>query len=270
MAEELLTARLGERRREFRAELAAADRLLAPTVEMAETSERLYGRASGSIEVLHPGLSRKIPPLHAAQRRAPWDGRRPLSILCFGERRPDSGLLDLVHALRGLPRNTFELVITGAEGDAEYEARLHDASLGLPVHFFGPYRTTQLATVASACDLAAFPAQSPLGRAQAVEEALALGLPVWCTDQADGARWIVRDETRNASSVALASAPGRILPAGDAAAWTRAFEALLRTPDQLTEQRKAIPDEFGTAADAARELGRLFDDLLAHTVRQAS
>jgi glycosyltransferase involved in cell wall biosynthesis len=81
-----------------------------------------------------------------------------------------------------------------------------------------------------------------------VDEALALGLPVWVSD-------------RGALPERLGGA-GLALPAGDPAAWSAAVLDTLDDPRRLARWRAAIPARHRTAADAAAELEALYREVL--------
>ena len=51
---------------------------------------------------------------------------------------------------------------------------------------------------------------------------------------------------------------GRVLPAEDAGAWTRALAAVLADPAELECERAALPARVRTSTDAARELDALY------------
>ena len=81
-----------------------------------------------------------------------------------------------------------------------------------------------------------------------LDEAHALGLPVWVSDL-------------GALPERVAGA-GRVLPANDREAWRSAFSELLRTPGMLADERAALPSRVRTARDAAGEIDSLYRELL--------
>lgn len=255
--------------------LGSADHLIVPNAEIESSLRDRFPTLGDRIEVRQSGLARVIPPMHVAQRRAPWDGKRPLSLFHFGRRTSASGLECLIQSLQGFPSEKFELVLAGGEGEAGIDDRLTFLAAGLPLHFFGPYQTSQLAALAAACDLAVFPSGTDRGLGLVIDEALALGLPVWCCPEADPLGRIrpVTDPASEAGRGGLKrveSRPGRILAAESETDWSRAFEELLEDPEQLDAERHAVPRSFETTKDAVDRLESLLSGLLAEAVCKAS
>ncbi|MEM7517308.1 MAG: glycosyltransferase, partial [Planctomycetota bacterium] len=217
------------------------------------------------LQVHEPGLCLEVPKTHDSVRRTPWRGDRPLSLLHFGHRRREKGLLDLVQALRELPSGTVELVACGPEKEPGFDAELRAAAAEhFPLHLFGAYDGGQLAALASACDFAAFPSRIEEADALVVDEALALGLPVWASTGADP-QGRIQSGARSTSET-LESAPGRVLHAADPQTWRAAFEELLSSPEQHEEERAALTWSRGnqrTAQEAASELEGLLLELQA-------
>ena len=81
-----------------------------------------------------------------------------------------------------------------------------------------------------------------------LDEALALGLPVWVSD-------------RGALHERVADA-GRVLPAEKPEAWANALRDLLENPSLHARERARVPAALPTAADAARRLEALYRTLL--------
>ena len=256
-------------------ELVHADRILVATHEIADLLVEAQSALAGRLEVCSFGLCRSISPLRASQRRAAWDGSRPMSLFHFGRRSESSGLPALLDGLRELPTGRFELVLAGGEAEPGFDSSLERRAGETPVHFFGPYQTDQLAALGSACDLAVFPGSIARGQGPVVDEALALGLPVWCCEAADPLGRIREPEGTpfalgQARLQRVQSRPGRILPANSPDAWTSAFEQLLEDPEQHHAERHAIPQSFETTSERVARLENLFGDLLSHAFRKAS
>ncbi len=254
-----------ERRKSFLAELAAADRVL---VSSAAQQEVLQGHLPGSLvdrlAVHVPASGFRVPEGYLASRREPWRGNRPLSILSFGRRSEEKGALDLVRSLMDFDSAAVELIFCGATSSREFDQRLRDAAGGrFKVHLFGAYEDEQLASLAAACDLAAFPARLPESDALVVEEALSLALPVWVTPQADPHGLFDRGprDSRSAPST-LESAPGRVLPARRPDAWSEALSELFADPSAHRRERDGLGRwQRRLASESALELATLFADL---------
>ena len=247
---------LPERARAFEQEVRAAFAVLAPSRFLARALEELLGLESGIVRVLPHGLPRT---LARTASPLPWGGRhgrprRALRVLHLGPRSDLKGTLDLVHALAALPTGTAELRLAGDEAEAGFDRLLQAAAGSLPLRSFGRYDERSLPEIAAGCDLAAFPSRAHESYGLAVEEALALGLPAWVSN-----RGALPERIGVGHRSHLC---GRVLPAGDAAAWTAAFRSVFEQPEALAEERARVPSEFRTSADAARELEHLYAERL--------
>lgn len=260
-----LEEKLREQARVLELELRAADRVLVPSVYHQDL---LLERTGFHASVQPFGLCRTMPPLDSVSARGSWDGSRPLSMLYFGERRLNSGIEDVLAAVRELPRDRVELILCGPEVDRGLDDHLRASAGEVQLHTFGGFQTSQLATLASACDLVFLPLKTRGGSGLRVLEALALGLPVWATPEADP-RGILAGARRGPVR-ALESPPGRQLAAGSPGAWRAAVEGLFEEPTALARERAAIPRSFETAADAAERCEGLYQELFECTVRKAS
>jgi len=254
-----LRAMLTARASSFRAELEAAARVVAPSRAHAARLARLTGLAPARVAVVRHGLSR---PLSPAPAPPAWDGTGTLRVLHLGHRATVKGTADLVAALAALVpqrRARVELHLLGAEVEEGLDARLRAAADGLALRFHGDYRLEtlgqRLAELGGA-HLAALPSRVEESYGLVVDEALALGLPVWVSD-------------RGAPKERVGAA-GRVLPAADAAAWTRAFDGLFDDPGRLAAERAAVPAHGRTAADAARELEALYRSVLVPAEKGSS
>ncbi len=259
--------------------LGRADHVIVASADVERALLDSVPSIAERLEVRQSGLCREIPPMQVGQRRAPWDGKRPISLFHFGRRTSASGLDCLLDGLHCLPSDRFELVLAGGEGEPGIDEHLAAYAKDIPIHFFGPYQTSQLAALAAACDLAVFPSGTERGLGFVIDEALALGLPVWCCEEADPLGRIrphveagIEPATQTGRSTLkrVESRPGRILRAESSAAWSQAFGELLEDPEQLHAERHAIPRSFETTKDTVDRLESLLSGLLAGAVRKAS
>ncbi len=175
-------------------------------------------------------------------------GGHELVVLHFGHRSEVKGTLDLVRALAALPAGSVRLVLAGSEVEAGFDARIVAEAGGLPIAIEGPYDLARLVALAAGADVAAFPSRAYESYGLVVDEALALGLPVWVAD-------------RGALGERVGGA-GRVLPAEEPAAWTAAFREAQADPELLERQRAALPTRSRTAVDAARELEAIYRRIL--------
>lgn len=234
-----------ERARRLRAEVAAARLVLVPSRTHLVRLARLLDFGPGQARILRPGLCLAL----AGRRRRPrpWVGEGPLRVLHPGWRSEAKGTLDLVRALGALPPGSAELVASGG-GRPDFDARLRAAAGALPVELCGPCDGRELARAAATCHVAALPSRLPESYSLGVDEALALGLPVWTSAAA-----VARE--RFDGSVLTA------LPAGDPARWTSAFRDWLDDPALAREAFAGLPVAIPAAAEAAAALERAYREL---------
>ncbi|MCK6448672.1 MAG: glycosyltransferase [Planctomycetes bacterium] len=239
-----LERRLAARARSFAAELTVARAVLAPSrahaAALAPYVQRASVRAFDRIQVIEPGLCREL----ARVARPDGAATAPLVVLHFGNLSEAKGTLDLVRALAPFPPGAFELRLLGPALEPDLGARIERDRGALAVRRQGAYGERELEAAAVGAALGAFPSRLAESYGLVVDESLALGLPSWVSD-------------RGALGERLHGA-GRVLPAGDVAAWTAAFEALRSLPSMLDEEQRRIPPQPRRAADAAAELEALY------------
>ena len=240
-SEALLRADFMQRSIALDAECRAAEVLIAPSAAHALRFEELLGLAPHSVEVVGHGLCDE---LVRSSRLSAWDGSRPLVILHPGHRTRAKGTLDLVRALADLRPAQVELVLAGSEVEPGFDAELDRAAGELSIRRVPTYRPEELPAVFASADLVALPSRAEESYGLVLDEALAVGLPVWCSD-------------RGALSERVGSA-GRVLPAENPSAWTAAFEELLGDPAQYARELAALPETMPTAKQAALRLVALF------------
>ncbi len=251
-----LVARLGARWADFRAELGAAARVLTPSAWLRDALAGWMELDPGSWEVVPHGLCRPL------ERLAPSPSSGELRVLSFGNRARAKGVLDLVRALAALPAGSARLALLGAEVEPGLDAELRAAAGDLPLELHGAYGPELLAEVAARSDLAAFPSLAAESYGLVVEEALALGLPVWVSDR--GALPEVLTDAAGRGPL-----PGGVLPAGRPEAWTEALRRLVARPGRLHDARALVPAALRTVASAVeRELQVYAEALHTEPVRE--
>lgn len=238
---------LGERLRLYREELLAADLLLFPSRTHLVRFDDLHP-LRGRAKVLAPGLCQEFPGLAPPPQR--YRGSGPLRILHHGRRSVEKGTLDLVRALAALPPGQVELFAPGGCEEG-FDDLLRAAGPNLRAHYLGPYDAARLEELASACHLVALPSRLPESYSLAVDEGLALGLPVFASS-ADAAL-----ERHGPEAL-------RVLPARDPAAWTAAIAEILSAPLLYEMHCSAIPEDVPSALS----MGRALSDLLTQCGRQ--
>lgn len=249
---------LGELEQGFRrrhawvtAELEAARALLVPSRSQAERVGAHVPLDPARLAVLPHGLSDPLPRVITRG----WNGSGPLRVLYLGHRSDVKGVGELVRGAAGLEaglRARIELVLMGEENRPGYDDHLRAAAGDVRLDFHGAYALRELpARLKGLGDvhLGAFPSRAWESYGLVPDELMALGLPVWVSD-----RGAPRERVGGG---------GRVLPAENAGAWTRAFAAVLADPSALERERLALPAQARTAADAARELDGLYRRLRA-------
>jgi glycosyltransferase involved in cell wall biosynthesis len=233
------------------AELAEVQACVAPSRAHAEKLGEYVELDPARIHVIGHGLSVPL----ARVIRSGWDGRGRLRVLFLGHRSDVKGVRELVRAAAGLAaaeRERLELVLLGSEVVAGYDDELRRAGEGVRLVFAGTYTHADLAARLAqlgGAHLGAFPSRAFESYGLVPDELMALGLPVWVTE-------------RGAPKERVGRA-GRVLPAEDPAAWTRALSGVLADPAELERERAALPARARTVTDAARELDALYARVIA-------
>ena len=246
-SEDQLRSNFVARARAFDAEVRAANCLIAPSQSHARRVAQLFGLKREQLEVVQHGLCESI---ERAPRQSTWDGSRPLRVLHPGHRTSSKGTRDLVEALAALPAGQVELVLAGSEVEAGFDAELAKAAAGLKLQLRPKYAQSELGELFGSADLVALPSRAIESYGLVLDEAHATGLPVWVSD-----RGALPERVNGA---------GRVLPAEDPGAWTKAFEELLREPAEYARELAALPETMPTAEQAAIRLTELYS---AHTSR---
>ncbi len=237
-----LSRRMWLRSEELAAEVAAAGRVIVP-------SRTHLVRLADSIQ-LTPERVRIIPPnqgLGPAARlgpRAPWRGDSPLRLLYHGPRSTAAGLLELVRGLAILQAERVQLVLVGEQAERGLDDRLRTLAGDMAIQFFAP-GALELRRQAARCHVAVLPSRAAEGYPVAVDEAMALGLPVLasCAEAAaerHGADGLEQLEPR------------------DPDAWTDRIGSFLRRPGELLQLTQCLPSQLPGPAETAERLQSLF------------
>jgi glycosyltransferase involved in cell wall biosynthesis len=233
------------------AELAAADAVVCPSRAQVARIAEFHTLDEARLHVVPHGLSEALPRLVTRG----WLGLGPLRVLFLGHRSEVKGLRELVRgaaALGAAERARLELVLLGEAVQPGFDDELRALGRGLTLRFLGSYSHADLAARFAALGpvhLGAFPSRAWESYGLVPDELMALGLPVWVSD-------------RGAPRERIAGA-GRVLPAEDAAAWTRELARALAEPESLERERLALPTKVRTASEAVRELEALYAHLVA-------
>lgn len=218
-----LLARLGRRQGDFAAELAHAARVFAPSASHAAFLGRLFPGVR--IDVLPLG-SPVVAPVVRPPRAA------SLRVLHAGNLCRLKGVEFLAEAARQARASGAAIELTLAGSEVESGMRLDGAVRT------GPYDAETLRRLVATHDLVALPSFALESYSFALDEALRLGIPVLVSD-------------RGALPERLGGR-GKVLPAGDIAAWAAALVALASDPDSLASFVKAPHAALSTPIDHAR------------------
>jgi glycosyltransferase involved in cell wall biosynthesis len=220
---------LAERDRLIRAELNGAAACTAPSRTAAAFAQRCVPYA-GPVEVIPHGLLRAVP---AAHRAAAPAGSRPLRVGTFGGLVPEKGLKELVEAVYTLP---CDLHLAGPFHDEGFAAELRELARGqcTYLHERGRY-TSGDRHPARDLDLAVFPSKCQETYGLVVDEALAHGVPVVCSDAGALAE-------RGATPGVVVTPMDRLAPV---------LEDLIGSPERLAALRAAVPTELPSIARSA-------------------
>ncbi len=253
-----LEAGLARRQERFDEELAAASALVFPSRSHLASVSRFTRVPAERVEVVHHGLCARLDPPgpEHGPTALPFTAP-PLRVLCLGHRSEVKGVRDLVRAVRGL--EGVELLFLGREVEPGFDAALQREAGGGKLTFGGGYAVESLAQRVAelgGAHLAAFPSRVAESYGLVLDEAHALGLPVWVSD-------------RGAPKERVGEA-GKVLPAEDSEAWRKAFSSILAQPDTLESARRAVSDASRTADHAARDLEEIYRRLLGGSPPTAS
>ena len=251
------------RDREVQAELQAAGAVTAPSA-FAAAAVREHVPWGGPIEVVPHGLLEVTAPRvpvpspcpsssASSQASAPAsaDDAPRLRVGTFGNLVEEKGVALLVEAVAGLP---VELHLAGPFLEPEFRDRVlrRAAELGVTCVAHGPYAAQggdgdggagAVRHPAERLDLAVFPSLCAETYGLVVEEALSRGVPVVVSD-----RGALRERIGDAGVAVPPEVP----------ALAAAIAAFVRDPDLRARQRRAIPAQFATIADAALRYRELY------------
>jgi len=161
--------RLDQVRRMF----GAVDRFVAPSPALADYFRR-FGLPGEKLEVADYGF----PTNTAGKRERTF--RKPLRIGFVGTLVWHKGLHVLLDAVRGLPRDDYQVLIFGDPNTfPDYARELRTLAKGLPVFFKGPYSGhDDVAKVYEQIDLLVVPSLWPENSPLVIHEAYLAGVPV--------------------------------------------------------------------------------------------
>lgn len=219
-----------------------ADRVLAPSQEIADHLSKSIPGAANKIEVLYLGVG-SAPPQRRSREVVRADlgvGAGPLAATA-ARLHPQKDLPTMLRAVAGVP--SLELLVLG-EGPLEEDLKRLAQTLGIAqrVHFVG-FRD-DVFDVLRAADVFVL---SSLWEAVslAVQEAVLVKVPVVSSD-VGGIRELITD-----------GSSGRLVPPGDPAALARALSGLLAAPDEAQRFAEAAYGRLRSTFSTDAMLSRL-------------
>lgn len=246
LGEPAIAAALERREALFAAEFAAASAVLALSLPEQATLLRIPALAGAHIRVLP--LPRLAEPRATPRERRAQAGQ--LEIATWGGLVPGKGLHVLLEACARLCEpERVRVRHLGRVLDAAYAAALERFRARVRFELCGPYVPGELERVALECDLAVFPSLFDETHGVAVDEALALGLPLLVSD-------------RGAPPHRLGGR-GLAFPAGDALALAALLERLLDRPDEREALARGAPAPMPALEEHERALARVYRAALA-------
>lgn len=237
--------------------LSEADRVVAVCDWVADVLRR-NGVAEPQLVLSRQGLPGEASGPGAAAVALPSrPAGGPLRIACFGRLSPEKGIDVLIRSLNGRTDVTLDVFGVAQSASDAYAAELGELARGSDaVTFRGGVPPESVVGHMAAFDLVAVPSVWLETGPLVVLEAFAAGVPV-IGSRLGGIAELVRD-----------GVDGHLIPAGDVAAWARAIAHLAQ--DRTTFDRlKAGVRPPRTMRDAAADMSRLYDDLLAEAPQAA-
>lgn len=236
--------RIGLRMREFRAELMAASRILAPSSSHASRLKRFLG-SEFRIDPLWLGTPE--PATSGRTRTTRSDG--PLRVLHFGNLSRLKGVHVLCEAvaIAKAAGASIDLILAGRV--VEGGLKTGDARL------VGAYDANDLADLADAADLAVFPSLAHETYGLVVDEALRLSLPVIVSD-------------RGAPSERIGDR-GVVVPADNPQALADVLIQLAKDRSKVDRLASGRPRDLLSGEEHARRLLEIYDEVLANRSPEA-
>lgn len=223
---------------DLRAEVAAADALLAPTEGHAQRVLQwldLHRSVTAIAPASAPGIATAARPLGDNAASA----SRPLAVGVFGHLHPLKGVEVLLDAQAALPDPALvEVHIWGAAPTPDLDAAIRQRAGDRRVVWHGAYQPADLS--GAPVDVAVLPTLCAESYSFALDEACALGVPVLASDLGALA-------DRATDRLAL-------FPRGDAAALAEQLTALAKDP---VRRRRMTSAPAPTLTDTARHLSEL-------------
>jgi len=230
---------------DLRAEVAAADALIAPTEGHAR---RVLGwlELDRPVTAIAPASAPAIEPATRPLGSKPASAKHPLAVGVFGHLHPLKGVEVLLDAQAALSDpGLVELHVWGAAPTTELDAAIKTRAGGRPVVWHGAYQPADLS--GAALDVVVLPTLCAESYSFAADEAAALGVPILASDLGS---LTDRDTSRHA-----------LFARGDSAALAALLTELAGDPARRDAMAAAPAPPLTHAGRHLAELSAVYDAL---------
>ncbi|MFT7485148.1 MAG: glycosyltransferase involved in cell wall biosynthesis [Candidatus Paceibacteria bacterium] len=184
----------------------------------------------------------------STRKLEPEPTQDPLRVLYLGGYYEHKGVHVLLQAAARC-QEAVQVCLRGRAGSSDYLGHLTRLAADAGAQLGGPYERDELGPLLAEADLLVLPSLWPENAPFVLREAFAAGCPVLVSDTP-----ALRESVRE-------GVDGKLLPAGDVAAWSAALDELAASPQSLQALRRGVRAPK-TIHEDAEELLVLYRDLI--------